>query len=104
MRLPRFVLGMLGVLLAFALVTYYLTGAFWATAVQTIACAVLVQAGYFLVILFLVSRTKASQKDRPPSSERADASKEKADGEPATHDKIGVLPTRHRIGTLRDDG
>lgn len=85
MRLPRFVLGMLAALLAFGLVTYYLTGAFWTTLLQTIVCAVLVQAGYFIVILFLVSRTKAPQNDRAAFRERADISKEKRDGEPAPH-------------------
>ena len=85
MRLPRFVLGMLGVLLAFAVVTYYLTGAFWATVLQTIVCAVLVQAGYFVVILFLVSRTRAPQHDGRPSGSARKPRKRSRTREPAPH-------------------
>jgi len=85
MKLPRFVLGMLGVLLAFALITFYLSGAFWTTVLQTLVCAVLIQAGYFMVVLFLVSRNKAPQNDRAPLRERAEAAAEKPDGEPAPH-------------------
>ncbi len=85
MRLPRFMLGMLAVLLAFAIVTFFLTGAFWATVVQTIVCAVLIQAGYFIVILFMVSRSEKRQDDRAPTREREASPKEKSDGKPATH-------------------
>ena len=84
MRLPRFVLGMLGVILTFGLVTYYLTGAFWTTVLQTVLCAVLIQAGYFLVVLFLVARTTAPRSARV-SAKGTDIVKEKPEGEPAPH-------------------
>ncbi|AFL49970.1 exopolysaccharide production repressor protein [Sinorhizobium fredii] len=53
---PRFVLSMFGALAAFAIATYFLTGSLASTAIQTLLCAVLIQVGYFLAVLFLVWR------------------------------------------------
>ena len=84
MRLPRFVLGMLAALLAFALVTYILTGSLWATVLQTVVCAVLIQAGYFAVVVYLAFHGERKRKDQPSCS-RDDVASEDADGEPAVH-------------------
>jgi len=57
MALPRFVLGMLATLLAFAVATFLLTHSIWQTLLGTVVCAVLIQVGYFLFVLFFVLRT-----------------------------------------------
>ncbi|BCH23906.1 hypothetical protein MesoLjLc_35700 [Mesorhizobium sp. L-8-10] len=56
MSLPRFLIGMFSVLVVFAISTYVATGSIGRTLVQTLICAVLLQLGYFLVVLFLVAR------------------------------------------------
>jgi exopolysaccharide production repressor protein len=51
---PRVFVSMLGALAVFAIGTFLLTGSAWTTAWQTLACAVLLQAGYFVTVLALV--------------------------------------------------
>jgi exopolysaccharide production repressor protein len=63
MPLPRFLLGMLGVLVVFAAVTYGATQSVWSTFIQTLLCAVLIQIGYFGAVLFMVWRSKDSKQD-----------------------------------------
>lgn len=58
MRFPNFLIGMLGVLVAFAITTYVITQSFGAMIVQTLICAVVIQIGYFLAVVFLVAREK----------------------------------------------
>lgn len=62
---PRFFVSMAGALAAFAVATYYLTGSLASTVVQTLICAVLIQVGYFLAILFMVR--KEARRRRTPS-------------------------------------
>jgi exopolysaccharide production repressor protein len=57
MSLPRFILGLLATLLVFAAGTYFLTGSVWQTIFGTLLCALVIQVGYFLIVLFLVLRT-----------------------------------------------
>jgi exopolysaccharide production repressor protein len=63
MSLPRFLLGMLGVLFVFAIATYVATQSAWTTFIQTLLCAVLIQIGYFVAILFMVWRSKDRKQD-----------------------------------------
>ncbi|HWK65868.1 MAG TPA: exopolysaccharide production repressor protein [Rhizobiaceae bacterium] len=58
MSFPRFLVGMVSVLLVFAVTTYAMTGSLGSTLLQTVICAVLIQVGYFLAILFLVARSE----------------------------------------------
>lgn len=58
MSFPRFLIGMLSVLVVFALTTYSMTGSIVSTLLQTLVCAVLIQLGYFLVVLVLVARSE----------------------------------------------
>jgi len=67
MRFPNFLVGMFGVLIAFAITTYMITQSLWATIVQTLICAVVIQIGYFGVVLFLVLREKPRTSERKPS-------------------------------------
>lgn len=56
MSIVLFMRGMLLALSAFAIAIYFLTGSFWTALVQTIICAVILQVGYFLAVLFQVWR------------------------------------------------
>lgn len=78
---PRAFIYMVGVLIAFAVTTYVLTGSLYTTFVQTIACAVLVQVGYFCAVLFLVWKARRAQKSASgqgsPSASASTAAGEK---------------------------
>ena len=50
---------MLAVLVVFAVSIYVLTGSLWATFWQTVVCAVLLQVGYFIGVLWMVGRASA---------------------------------------------
>lgn len=54
MSFPLFLRGMLIALAAFAITTYVATQSVWTTLVWTLACAVLIQVGYFATVLILV--------------------------------------------------
>jgi exopolysaccharide production repressor protein len=70
---PRFVVSMFGALAAFAVATYLLTGSLASTAVQTLICAVLIQVGYFLAVLFLVWKEARDRRKLSPGKLPADA-------------------------------
>lgn len=67
MYAPRVFASMIGALIVFAIATYVLTGSIGATLWQTAVAAVLLQLGYFVGVLFLVSRS-ARQKSRGTSA------------------------------------
>ena len=54
MNAPRVYISMVGALVVFAIGTYFLTHSLSTTLVETVICAVLLQIGYFLGVLFLV--------------------------------------------------
>ncbi|ASY59644.1 exopolysaccharide production repressor protein [Sinorhizobium sp. CCBAU 05631] len=70
---PRFVMSMFGALAAFAIATYFLTGSLASTAIQTLLCAVLIQIGYFLAVLFLVWKEARERRKLSPGKLPADA-------------------------------
>ncbi|MBC8129331.1 MAG: exopolysaccharide production repressor protein [Rhizobiaceae bacterium] len=49
-----FLRGMMSTLLVFGVTTYVLSGSLWTTTWQTALCAVIIQVGYFIGILFMV--------------------------------------------------
>ncbi|MDK1387827.1 exopolysaccharide production repressor protein [Sinorhizobium sp. 8-89] len=51
---PRVFASMIGALVAFAIATYILNGSLISAAIQTLICAVLMQVGYFIAVVFLV--------------------------------------------------
>ncbi|WP_454747748.1 exopolysaccharide production repressor protein [Ciceribacter selenitireducens] len=57
MYAPRVFASMLGALIVFAIATYVLTGSIGTTLWQTAVAAVLLQLGYFVGVLVLVSRS-----------------------------------------------
>lgn len=76
MYAPRVFVSMIGVLLAFAVASYWMSGSFWTTLLQTILCAVILQVGYFIGILHLVRREKLQRQQdglEAPSERRAES-------------------------------
>lgn len=62
---PRALISMLAVLMVFAGVTYSLNGSIATTIWQTIVCAVIIQAGYFVGILLMVRRESRLRRAEP---------------------------------------
>ena len=96
MSFSLFLRGLVGVLLAFAVTTYLITGSLWTTFVDTVIVAVLVQVGYFGAVMFLVWRSGAAQNsEKSAQSEAAQglAKDEKPAGEVAQ--LRGVPRSRH---------
>ena len=57
-----FLRGLIGVLVVFAIATYAITQSAWTTFINTLICAVIIQVGYFIAILFMVGRTKPAAR------------------------------------------
>ena len=79
-----FLRGLIGVLVVFAIATYAITQSAWTTFINTLICAVIIQVGYFIAILFMIGHTKpaaeavarneivpAAAKENQPESEVA---------------------------------
>ncbi|WP_104666302.1 exopolysaccharide production repressor protein [Ensifer adhaerens] len=63
MYAPRVFVSMIGALTVFAVVTYFLNGSLTSTLIQTAICAILIQIGYFLAVVFLIWR-KARERGK----------------------------------------
>jgi exopolysaccharide production repressor protein len=93
MSLPLFLRGLIVVLIAFAVVTYLITGSAWTTFVDTVICAVLVQIGYFAVVLFMVWKAPS----HPVQADRGTTKQETAQGAPGEEQaaaKVARVPGR----------
>ncbi|MCA1407562.1 exopolysaccharide production repressor protein [Ensifer sp. IC3342] len=64
---PRVLVSMIGALVAFAIATYLLNGSLVSTAIQTLICAVLLQVGYFIAILFMVWKEARDRRKLSPA-------------------------------------
>ncbi|HEV7322591.1 MAG TPA: exopolysaccharide production repressor protein [Ensifer sp.] len=74
---PRVFVSMVGALTVFAVVTYFLNGSLTPTLIQTAICAVLMQIGYFIAILFLVWK-KARESEKQAAEALRAAGEEKS--------------------------
>ncbi|MDK1374658.1 MULTISPECIES: exopolysaccharide production repressor protein [unclassified Sinorhizobium] len=63
---PRVLASMIGALVAFAIATYLLNGSLVSTAIQTLLCAVLLQVGYFIAVVFLVWKEASGRRKLSP--------------------------------------
>src|SRR5262249_7599205 len=70
MSLPVFLRGLVVLLVAFAIATYVITGSAWTTFIDTVICAVLVQVGYFAIVLLTVWRTPTVSRPERGGSRR----------------------------------
>ncbi|CCM76126.1 exopolysaccharide production repressor protein [Rhizobium mesoamericanum] len=75
MYAPRVIFSMLGALAVFAVATYWLSGSLAGTAIKTAICAVLLQAGYFGGVLYLVWKESRSRTTTRPAVKREEAEK-----------------------------
>ncbi|MET3793699.1 exopolysaccharide production repressor protein [Aquamicrobium terrae] len=74
MSFPLFLRGFLIALGMFAIVNYAITQSLWTTFLSTVICAVLIQIGYFVAILFMVWRSGApGERGGDPSESGAGA-------------------------------
>lgn len=95
MTFVLFFRGMLVALLIFAVTIYLLTGSFATTLWQTIACAILLQVGYFVGVLFLVwrgvpkARALTTQEESDPWEQPKDVS--------GDHGKLPGATSPHRL-------
>lgn len=67
-----FLRGLAGVLIVFAIANYVITQSLWTTLINTVICAVLIQVGYFIAVLFLVWRAgeRGKHAENTPRAER----------------------------------
>jgi TRAP-type uncharacterized transport system fused permease subunit len=94
MYAPRVFVSMLGTLAVFAIAAYVMSGSFWTALIETIFCALILQIGYFIGIVYMVRREKA-QMDADRSS---DGLKTKSRAEAGVRDSLTAeAPARVHI-------
>ncbi|MEP7453575.1 exopolysaccharide production repressor protein [Phyllobacterium sp. SB3] len=81
MKLPRFLIGFIAVLLLFGTVTYVFSQNLWTTFVQTLICAFVIQIGYFLIVLAMVKVRQRQYSSQPNVEEENGSGK----SQPALH-------------------
>jgi hypothetical protein len=66
MSLPVFLRGVILLLLAFGLASYAITGSAWTAFGNSMLCALLLQIGYFVAVLFMIWNPwrRSGQADR----------------------------------------
>lgn len=62
MYAPRVFLSMLSVLAVFFIAAYMMTGSLFIALIETFLCAIILQVGYFIGVLYLVRREKTEAK------------------------------------------
>ncbi|WP_254024255.1 exopolysaccharide production repressor exox [Mesorhizobium ventifaucium] len=81
MSLPKFIVGMIFAL-AIVVAWSYLDGASLGTTLfRAIACAIVIQLGYFLLVFVMIARNTPTSADKIRDAERKLSSTEAADGE-----------------------
>jgi exopolysaccharide production repressor protein len=81
MSLPKFIVGMIFAL-AIVVAWSYLDGASLGTTLfRAIACAIVIQLGYFLLVFVMVIRNPPTSADKIRDAERKLSATEAADGE-----------------------
>lgn len=68
MYAPRVFVSMICALLFFAGAAYWMTGSVYTAVLQTILCAIILQVGYFIGVLYLVRREKILRHQNSPDS------------------------------------
>ncbi|WP_292530199.1 exopolysaccharide production repressor exox [Mesorhizobium sp.] len=81
MSLPKFIVGMIFALAIVAAWSYLDSASLGTTLFRTIACATVIQLGYFLLVFVMVVRNPPTSADKIRDAERKLSSAETADGE-----------------------
>lgn len=71
MYAPRVFISMTLVLVVFAVAAYFISGSVYIALIHTLICAVILQVGYFIGILYLVRREKKLRDERLPAEAMA---------------------------------
>ncbi|MCO6392608.1 exopolysaccharide production repressor protein exox [Aliihoeflea aestuarii] len=95
MSFSLFLRGFLVAIAIFAVVTYALTQSVATTLINTLICAVLIQAGYAVAVLWLVAREKPEGK-RSAQDARAEVPSSDPSS-PTKPGRIGGLPDSRRL-------
>ncbi|WP_265519663.1 exopolysaccharide production repressor protein [Nitratireductor luteus] len=95
MSFPLFLRGMLLTLTVFAITTYIVTQSWWLTLISTLACAVIIQIGYFATILVMIWGPSRGEQghDQPAEGEKKQASMENGKALGGTDEVPGVRRT-----------
>lgn len=80
MYAPRVLVSMLGTLAVFAVAAYVMSGSFWSALGATVFCALILQLGYFIGIVYLVRREKAEMESKRSADGAAAKSRTDAAG------------------------
>lgn len=75
MYAPRVFVSMIGTLAVFAIASYAMTGSFLSALMETVLCAIILQLGYFIGILYLVRREAQEKATVRPMEAAANKSK-----------------------------
>ena len=95
MSFSMFLRGFLVAIAIFAVVTYVVTQSLATTVINTLICAVLIQVGYAVAVLWMVART-TSPTAKDPQNERGEASGIDASAPKEPAGRIGNVPnSRH---------
>lgn len=88
MHAPRVFISMICALLVFAIATYFIYGSFLTAFIQTLICLVIIQIGYFIGVLVLVTKEKRRMRETLNFQKEATPAPEK----PVTEAMTGVAP------------
>ncbi|THF47185.1 exopolysaccharide production repressor protein [Allorhizobium terrae] len=91
MHAPKVFFSMIGALLVFAATTYYLSGSLSDTIIKTIIAAIVVQVGYFAVIVYYVAKEAKARKAALGKQEQPRPSPQDANKAP------GLPETNHTV-------
>lgn len=93
MYAPRVFVSMIGTLAVFAVAAYVMSGSFWTALMETFLCALILQVGYFIGIVYLVRREKAEME-----AARSDGAAAKPRAETTARDNLTAeAPARLHI-------
>lgn len=95
MYAPRVFVSMIGVLVVFGIAAYVMSGSFLAALGWTVLCAVILQVGYFLGIVYMVKREQEERAEKA-RSERAGARQRKDDAVDIRADATARLTVNDR--------
>lgn len=96
MSFVLFFRGMVAVLAVFAVTIFFLSGSVWTALWQTLVCAVLIQVGYVVAILFMVWRSGDGISRAPLPGRDADAASRPEDPSADAAGKLPVTPFSRR--------
>lgn len=90
MSLPKFIIGMIFALAIVVAWSYFDGASLGVILIRAIACAVIIQAGYFLLVFAMIARSTPAAADKTRDAERGTILNKVAEGE-----KLGARRSLH---------